>query len=144
MCDQQRLRPACAYPQSDQSLCLWLEYFMTVKLLTEHHLEFLCLKGGCTGLSESTHVKMPHCWKSHVTANIFLQMFLYSCSQNPWHCASLLSGNFTSTPRGRTNSSGSSTGTAGAITREMIGWRDAWSYTFKSWRYWSRFSAPNT
>ena len=27
---------------------------MTVKLLTEHHLEFLSLKGGCTGLSEST------------------------------------------------------------------------------------------
>ena len=30
---------------------------MTVKLLTEHHLEFLSLKGGCTGLSESTLVK---------------------------------------------------------------------------------------
>ena len=43
---------------------------MTVKLLTEHHLEFLNLKGGCTGLSESTHVKMPHCWKSHVVAHI--------------------------------------------------------------------------
>ena len=36
---------------------------MTVKLLTEHHLEFLSLKGGCTGSSESTLVKMPHCWK---------------------------------------------------------------------------------
>ena len=36
---------------------------MGVKLLTEHHLEFLSLKGGCKGLSESTHVKMPHCWK---------------------------------------------------------------------------------
>ena len=41
---------------------------MTVKLLTEHHLEFLSLKGGCTGSSESTLVKMPHCWKSHVMA----------------------------------------------------------------------------
>ena len=41
---------------------------MIVKLLTEHHLEFLSLKGGCSGSSESTHVKMPHCWKSHVTA----------------------------------------------------------------------------
>ena len=29
---------------------------MTVKLLTEHHLEFLSLKGGCTGLSASTLV----------------------------------------------------------------------------------------
>ena len=43
---------------------------MIVKLLTEHHLEFLSLEGGCTGLSESTLVKMPHCWKSHVTAII--------------------------------------------------------------------------
>ena len=43
---------------------------MIVKLLTERHLEFLSLKGGCTGSSESTHVKMPHCWKSHVTALI--------------------------------------------------------------------------
>ena len=43
---------------------------MSVKLLTEHHLEFLCLKGGCTGSSKSTHVKMPHCWKSRVTAHI--------------------------------------------------------------------------
>ena len=31
---------------------------MSVKLLTEHHLEFLCLTGGCTGSYESTHVKM--------------------------------------------------------------------------------------
>ena len=44
---------------------------MNVKLLTEHQLEFLRLKGGCTGSSESTHVKMPHCWKSCATAHIF-------------------------------------------------------------------------
>ena len=43
---------------------------MTVKLLTKHHLEFLSLKGGCTGLPESMHVKMLYCWKSHVTAHI--------------------------------------------------------------------------
>ena len=53
MCDQQRLRPACACAQSDQSLCLPLEYFMTVKLLSKIQLEFLSLKGGCTGSSES-------------------------------------------------------------------------------------------
>ena len=47
-----------------------LEYSMSVKLLNEHHLEFLSLKGGCTGSSESTYVKMPHCWKSHDTAHI--------------------------------------------------------------------------
>ena len=45
---------------------------MTVKLLTEHHLEFLSLIGGCTGSSESTLVKMPHCWNSHATAQISL------------------------------------------------------------------------
>ena len=44
---------------------------MTVKLLTEQHLEFLSLKRGCTGSSESTLVKMPHCWKSHVAAHVF-------------------------------------------------------------------------
>ena len=42
---------------------------MTVKLLTKHHLEFLSLKGGCAGSSESTLVKMPNCWKSHVAAH---------------------------------------------------------------------------
>ena len=71
MCDQQSLRSVCAYAQSDQSLCLSLEYSMCVKLLTEHNLEFLSFKGGCTGSSESTHVKIPHCWKSHVAAHIF-------------------------------------------------------------------------
>ena len=43
---------------------------MIVKLLTEHHLEFLSLKGGCTGSSGPTIVKMPHCLKSHVAAQI--------------------------------------------------------------------------
>ena len=43
---------------------------MTVKLLTERHLEFLSLTGGSTGSSVSTHVKMPHCSKSHVTAHM--------------------------------------------------------------------------
>ena len=65
---QQSLRSACAYMQSDQKLCKWLEYSMTVKLLTEQHLEFLSLKGGCTGSSESKFVKMTHSSKSHVLA----------------------------------------------------------------------------
>ena len=43
---------------------------MIVKLLTKHRLEFLILKEGCTGSSESTHVKMPDCWKSQVTARV--------------------------------------------------------------------------
>ena len=41
---------------------------MSVMLLTEHHLEFLSLKGGCTGSSESTLAKMSYCWTSHVMA----------------------------------------------------------------------------
>ena len=61
--DQQMLRPACAYAKSDQSLCLSLEYYMNIKLLNEHNLEFLSLKEGYTGSSESIHVKMSHCWK---------------------------------------------------------------------------------
>ena len=43
---------------------------MSVKLLTEHYLVFISLKGGCTGSSESTFVEMPQCWKSHVTAHL--------------------------------------------------------------------------
>ena len=64
MCEQQSPESACAKAQSDQSLC-W-----SLKLLTEHHLKFLSLTGGCTGSSESTLVKMPHCWKSDVTAHM--------------------------------------------------------------------------
>ena len=43
---------------------------MVVKRLNEHHLEFLSFKGCCRGLSESTLVKMPHCWKSHAKAHL--------------------------------------------------------------------------
>ena len=43
---------------------------MIVKLLTGYHLEFLSLKGGCRGLSESTLVKMSNCWKSHAAAHL--------------------------------------------------------------------------
>ena len=48
-----------------------IEYSLTVRLLTEHNLEFLSLKGGCTGSSESTLVKTPHYWKSHVVAHMY-------------------------------------------------------------------------
>ena len=68
MRDQQRVRSACVYTQSDQSLYSSLEYSVGFKLLTEFHLVLLSLKGGCTGSSEYTLVKMPHCWKSHVAA----------------------------------------------------------------------------
>ena len=56
---------------------------MTVKLLTEHNLEFLSLKGGCTGLSESTLVKMPHCWKSHVVAHFQTYCYKLSFMETP-------------------------------------------------------------
>ena len=46
---------------------------MIVKLLTEHHYEFLSLKGGSKGSSESTLVKMPNCWKSDQSLDL------------PWH-----------------------------------------------------------
>ena len=66
---------------------------MIVKLLTEYHLEFLSLKGGCTGSSESTLVKMSNCWKSHALAQFIyglrngdisfrlLLISLFSCLQ---------------------------------------------------------------
>ena len=61
MCDQQRLR--------------LLEYSMSVKPITEHHLEFLNLKGGCTDWAKSTLVKIPHCWKSHVAAHMYVPSY---------------------------------------------------------------------
>ena len=50
---------------------------MIVKLLTEHHLEFLSLKGSYTGSSDSKHIKIPRCWKSHVTAHLFILIILF-------------------------------------------------------------------
>ena len=49
---------------------------MIVQLLTEHHLEFLSLKAGCRGSSESTLVKMSNCWKSHAAAHILFRPHL--------------------------------------------------------------------
>ena len=45
---------------SEPLLVAWI--FYECKLLTEQHLEFICLTEGCTGSSGSIHVKMPHCW----------------------------------------------------------------------------------
>ena len=52
------VRPANA--QSDQSLCQSLEYYMTVKLLTEHHLEAVqvCL---------SVHLSKCHIVGNHMS-----------------------------------------------------------------------------
>ena len=69
---------------------------MTVKLLIEHPLGFLSLKGGHTGSFESTLVKMPHCWKSHVTTQLsqclsvrfdtFLVTMIRTCTMNSPYC----------------------------------------------------------
>ena len=70
MCDLQRaqislrIHEVCSEPIKSP------EYSMTFKLLTEHYLEFLSLRGGSTGAYESTLVKMSHCWKSQITADI--------------------------------------------------------------------------
>ena len=66
------MRPAKAYAQTDQSLCLSLNYYISVKLLIELNLVFLSITRGCTGSSESTLVKMAHCWKSQVSVQTFL------------------------------------------------------------------------
>ena len=67
---------------------------MSVELLTEHHLEFQSLKGGYIGFSESTLVKMPHCWKSHVVSHFtsyhpitkLVLKLLLAESADLWHC----------------------------------------------------------
>ena len=43
---------------------------MIVELLTEHHYEFLSLKRGCRGSSESMLVKMSNSWKSYAAAHL--------------------------------------------------------------------------
>ena len=72
------VRPA----NSQISLCIravWSESLLVawifVKQLTEYSLKFLSLRGGKTDSSESTLVKMPRCWKSHVVAQ-YLDCYL--------------------------------------------------------------------
>ena len=55
---------------------------MTVKLLTEHHFEFLSSKEDYTGPSEYTLVKISLCPKSHVMA---LLLFEISCRGSNMH-----------------------------------------------------------
>ena len=100
MSDQQRLRPACTYAQSDQSLCLSLAYSMNGKLVTEHHLEFLSLRGGSTGSSESALIKIPHCWKSHIMAQMLKSTHHPLIPHIPTLCVdySLATGANSSTP----------------------------------------------
>ena len=69
---------------------------MTVKLLTEYNLGFLSLKEGYPGSYVYIHVKMSHCWKSHVMAHFIaysslcttttgLSIVLTWCIVNAYH-----------------------------------------------------------
>ena len=70
MCDQQSLRSACA-----RSLIRAIACRLNILLVLSYWLNtiwgFLSLKGSCTDSSEPTLVKMPHCWKSRVTAHMY-------------------------------------------------------------------------
>ena len=46
------------HPAHTRSLTRAFASRLNIKLLIEHHLKFLSLKGECTGFSESIHVKM--------------------------------------------------------------------------------------
>ena len=59
---------------------------MIVKLLTEHHLEFLSFKRGCRGSSESTHVKMADCWKSHGLDQILAGVYIVNDTSLFFYC----------------------------------------------------------
>ena len=50
---------------------------MAVKLLTEQYLEFLSLKGGCTGSSESIYMS-----KCHNVGNHMSRLIVYIYKQN--------------------------------------------------------------
>ena len=72
---QQRLRSACAYAQSDQSLFLSIEYSMIIKLLTEQNVAFLSLKGDCTGSAEYATLLETSCHGSY-ECRLLLYSFL--------------------------------------------------------------------
>ena len=62
---------------------------MTLRPLTEYILEFASFKGSCTCSSESTLVKIPHCWISQVAARLSLshsfirQLITFTSSMDP-------------------------------------------------------------
>ena len=66
-CDQQRLRTACAYAQTDQSLCKSLKYSLNVKLLTEHHLEFQSLSRLHRLVFKTLHLSKCHIVGNHMS-----------------------------------------------------------------------------
>ena len=86
MCNQQSFRLACAYTQLIRAFASRLNVIPLLSYWLKHHLEFLSLKGGCTGSSESTLVKMPHCWKSHAAAPLrWIVRFFLLCLKVIFH-----------------------------------------------------------
>ena len=67
MCDQQRLRSACAYADHSKSL----ENYITVKLLTEQHLEFLSLNEAAQARL-SLHLSKCHIAGNHISRPIYI------------------------------------------------------------------------
>ena len=72
---------------------------MSVNLHTEHHLDLLSLKGGCTGWSRSTLslATMPHCWK--LIFMIWIAGPMLKCCDISWKLISATSGHQNHTGR---------------------------------------------
>ena len=73
MCDQQRLRPACAYTQSDQSRCLWLEYSTD-----QTSFGVSKLKKEAAQARLSLHLSKCHIVENHMTRLIYMFM-IFNC-----------------------------------------------------------------
>ena len=56
-----------SYQPAHTRLCKSHKYSMNVNLLTEHHLKFLSLKGGCTDSSESLQLSKYHIVGNHMS-----------------------------------------------------------------------------
>ena len=81
MCAQQRLRPACAFAQTDQSICLSHIYSIRIKLLIELNLEFLSLTGGAEARL-SLHLSKCHIVGNHMLRLIYDVQVLITLSSN--------------------------------------------------------------
>ena len=68
---------------------------MIVKLLPEHHLELLSLKGVCRGSSESTLVMISNSWKSYAAAQFCKFGTYLTCANVPINAHAAVSGRAT-------------------------------------------------
>ena len=67
-------------------------YAMKVKLRTKHHLEFLSFYKRLHRLVWVYTIKMPHCWKSHVTAYFIQWVPLWHGVARRWLILPLFAG----------------------------------------------------